>query len=103
MSVNHLLQRRELAAHDFHHLGGQVLGEDGVRASEDEFIDEFGELPVALLRERQLLLRGVRLAPVEDRLFKLFVKLATGSQQTGIAEVDHAVELVQVVLHGRAG
>ena len=99
VAVNHLLQRRELAADDLDDFRREVLGEDGVGAPQDEFVDELGELPVSLLRERQLLVRGVRLAPVEDRLFKLFVKLAARAQQTGVAKVNHGVKLVEVVLH----
>ena len=63
VSVQLALQRTHATAHNFHHLRGEMFRQDGVRAPEDELVDELGEFGVAVLGELKLRLGRVRFPP----------------------------------------
>lgn len=103
MAVQLVLKGRHPAAHHLHHLGGQVLAQQGVGPAQDEVIHYGRKLSGAFLPQFLLRIGGVRLSPSKHGRLKVPSELRRGSQNPGIAEIDHRVKLLQLILHGRAG
>eukprot|EP00968_Pinguiococcus_pyrenoidosus_P028905 scaffold8185_cov239-Pinguiococcus_pyrenoidosus.AAC.2 len=101
--VDARLQVRDPAADDLDQLRGQELRVQRVLAPQDELVDDLRHLVLAVLHLLHLRIGRVGLSALQNRALEAPAELGRRAQHLGIGEVDHGVELLQIILHRRAG